>query len=90
MSWYTLSQRNRGRWGNPQADESRNPLEQAQERFREFEEENGKHIRFLNDLFKQGNWEGFNTYVQKLLTDGFDSKRIDSIVSSSTRGKMPI
>jgi len=89
MNWYKKGNRNRGLYNKPQADSYRNPQSTTQERYTENELIEGEHIKVLHSFFTQGKLTDFNNYVTKLKSEGFSRSRIDSMVASATRGKVP-
>ncbi|MFW6009168.1 MAG: hypothetical protein ACOCP8_07885 [archaeon] len=92
MNWYKVSQRNRGLYNQPQTDEHRGKSQALKERYQENEIVEGEHVDMLKQFWQQGknsgNWINFNNYIKKLQNDGFDSKRIDSMISRATIGKI--
>lgn len=92
MNWYKIAQKNRGLYGNPQTDENRGTSQSLQERYQDNEIIEQKYIDNIRAYYKQGiesqNWNNFNNYIEKLREMGFSPKRIDSMTSRATIGKI--
>lgn len=92
MNWYKISQKNRGLYGKPQIDKDRDTSQSLQERYQDNEIVEQKYIDNIRAYYKQGiksqNWNNFNNYIEELREIGFSPKRIDSMMSSATIGKI--
>ena len=88
-SWWDRFEKEsqRGRYqGQTAGDEFRPGQESTEERYLENELVEGKHVKELNKLMKALDWVGIGRYVDFLKAEGFDERRIDSIMSRAGHG----
>ena len=86
MNWYKKSQLSHGNRGIQEYGDYSNKI---REHYLGKEIAEGECIDYLRRLFMQGRFSDFNDYVKKLQEEGHKQDRINSMVSSTTRGKIP-
>jgi len=83
MNWYKRSA-GRDRWGGgEQGDERRNSQEGFQEEVELFNQEHREELRILKDFATQGNFKGFNRYLEKLRSGGTSEKVIQRLITQA-------
>ena len=74
--------------GQLQGDEYRPGSSVTNERYQDNDIIEGPHVQKLRVYFKDGKWDEFNRYVDKLREEGHSQNRIQSMISTATLGKI--
>lgn len=73
-------------YGGREADEFRPRQDLWEDRLKENQAVEGKHVATLRRMAEKRDWDAYQAYSERLRREGHTQARVDSMVASSTAG----